>query len=70
VEIRLDLKTGIDKIYHGSNKFSADFDYLKYRILVTYLLDVKGHTFQSLIETEFDMNTLQEELINYKNSTY
>ncbi len=70
VETRLDLKTGINEIYQGSNQFSPDFDYLKYRILVTYLMDVKGHTFQSLIETEFDTNNLQEELINYKNSTY
>ncbi len=66
----LNLKAGINKIYKGSNSFSPAFSYLKYRILVTYLLDKKGHSFHSLIETEFDFKQLEKELQNYNNRYY
>lgn len=69
-ESRLNLRAAIKKIYEGSNSFSPAFSYLKYRLLVTYLLDVKGYTFHSLVETEFDFRRLEEELTNYNNKYY
>ncbi len=65
VESKLDLKEGIKKVYSGSNSFSPAFSYLKYRIFVTYLLDIKGNSFQSLIKTEFDIGHLEKELMTY-----
>lgn len=70
VESTLNLKAGIRKVYKGSNSFSPAFSYLKYRILVTYLLDVKGHSFHSLVTTEFDFKQLEKELQNYNNRYY
>lgn len=70
VESTLNLKAGIKKVYKGSNSFSPAFSYLKYRILVTYLMDVKGHSFQSLVETKFDTSQLEKELLNYINKYY
>jgi len=65
VESTLNLKAGIRKVYKGSNSFSPAFSYLKYRIFVTYLLDIKGNSFHSLIKTEFDIEHLEKELMNY-----
>lgn len=69
-ESRLNLKKGINKVYNRSNSFSPAFSYLKFRLLVTYLLDVKDYTFHSLIETEFNIKQLEDELINYSNRYY
>ena len=65
VESTLNLKVGIKKVYKGSNSFSPAFSYLKYRIFVTYLIDIKGISFHSLIKTEFDIEHLEKELMNY-----
>lgn len=64
-EKHLDIHAGINEIYTKSNSFSPTFNYLKYRLLVTYLLDIKGYTFHSLIETDFDIDLLVKELRNY-----
>jgi hypothetical protein len=69
-EGRLNLKATIKKVYEGSNSFSPAFSYLKYRLLITYLLDVKGHTFHSLAETEFNIHQVEDELINYCKNYY
>ena len=66
-ESTLNLKAGIKKVYKDSNSSSPAFNYLKYRIFVTYLIDIKGHSFQSLVETEFDLKQLETELVNYSN---
>ncbi len=64
-ESTLNLKAGINKVYQESNSSSPAFNYLKYRILVTYLMNIKGHSFHSLVETEFDLRQLEIELTNY-----
>jgi len=64
-ERKLNLKAGINKVYRGSNSSSPAFNYLKYRIFVTYLTDIKGYSFHSLVETEFDLRQLEKELTNY-----
>ena len=64
-ESTLDLKAGIKKVYKDSNSSSPAFNYLKYRMLVTYLIDIKGHSFHSLVETEFDFKQLEKELTIY-----
>ncbi len=69
-ETALNLSAGVKKVYSGSNSFSSAFSYLKYRIFVTYLLDVKGYTFESLIETEFNIQQLENELVIYRNNFY
>ena len=69
-ENSLNLSAGINEVYTGSNSFSSAFSYLKYRILVTYLLDVKGHTFKSLIETEFNIHNLENEFMAYRNNFF
>jgi len=69
-ESKLNLKAGIKKVYKDSNSSSVAFSYLKYRILVTFLIDIKGHSFQSLVETEFDLKQLETELVNYSNNYY
>ena len=69
-ESKLNLKAGIKKVYKNSNSSSPAFSYLKYRILVTYLIDVKGHSFRSLVKTEFDIRQLEKELTNYGNKLY
>ena len=69
-ENSLNLSAGINKVYTGSNSFSSAFSYLRYRIIVTYLLDVKGHTFKSLMETEFDIHNLENELMAYRNNFF
>ncbi|MDP8203217.1 MAG: hypothetical protein P9L95_01645 [Candidatus Tenebribacter mawsonii] len=66
----LNLKAGINQVYNGANSFSPAFDYLKYRIFITYLLDVKEHTFKSIIETEFDIHALEKELMAYRHNHY
>ncbi|MCK5051866.1 MAG: hypothetical protein KAS53_09095 [Candidatus Cloacimonetes bacterium] len=70
VESALNLKAGIKKVYKGSNSFSPAFSYLKYRIFVTYLIDIKGNSFQSLIKIEYDIKHLEKELMNYSNKYY
>lgn len=70
VDSTLDIKAGVKKVYKGYNSFSPAFAYLKYRIFVTYLLDVKGHSFHSLVETEFNIKQLEKELSNYNNKYY
>ena len=69
-ESKLNLKAGIKEVYMKSNSSSPIFDYLKYRMLVAYLIDIKGHSFQSLVETEFDFKQLETELVNYSNKYY
>jgi len=61
----LDIRAAVNKIYTNANSFSPKFNYLKYRTLVSYLLDIKEISFKELIETEFDMNLLQEEIRGY-----
>lgn len=70
VESKLNLKAGINKVYKNNSPYSSTFSYLKYRILVTYLIDVKGYTFHDLVETDFDIKQLEEELINYSTQLY
>ena len=70
VESKLNLKAGIKKVYKDSNSSSPAFSYLKYRIFVTYLIDVKGHSFHSLVKTEFDLRQLEKELTDYCNKYY
>jgi len=67
VDSKLDIKKGIKKIYLGDNLFSTSYDYLQYRIFVTYLLDIKGYTISSLIQTEFNYQQLEKEIIEYGN---
>ena len=69
-EKTLNLKAGIKKVYKNPNSSSLAFNYLKYRILVSYLLDIKGYSFHSLVETEFDFKQLETELVNYSNKYY
>ncbi len=69
-ENKLNLKAGIKKVYKDSNSSSPAFSYLKYRILVTYLIDVKGHSFHSLVKTKFDLRQLEKELTDYINKYY
>ncbi|MCK4653856.1 MAG: hypothetical protein KAU01_05385, partial [Candidatus Cloacimonetes bacterium] len=64
------LKRGIELIYNGVNDASPSFQYLKYRLLVTYLLDEKGHSFESFINTEFDLRQLEQELREYLRNKY
>lgn len=65
-----DINAGIKMIYNGVSSASASFSYLKYRLLVTYLLDEKGYTFESLVNTEFDPKQLEEELRGYLRKRY
>ena len=69
-ESKLNLKAGIKKVYKDSNSSSPAFSYLKYRIFVTYLIDVKGHSFHSLVKTKFDLRQLEKELTDYCNKHY
>ena len=70
VESKLNIKAGINKVYKESHPISSAFNYLKYRIMVTYLLDVKGLTFHNLVETEFNIKQLEKDLIDYSNQLY
>ena len=65
-----DLNAGIKMIYNGVNSASPAFQYLKYRLLVTYLLNEKKLDFESLVNTTINQNQLEKELQDYLRRNY
>ena len=65
-----DLNAGTKMIYNGVNSASPAFQYLKYRLLVTYLLNEKKLDFEELVNTTINQNQLEIELQDYLQKNY
>lgn len=63
-----DIDTGFELIKTGKVDNSNTFKDFKYRLYVTYLLDIKGIKLETLIETEFDIDQLDNEIKTNINS--
>ncbi len=57
-----DIDTGFDLIKAGKVDKSSSFKYFRYRLYVTYLLDIKGIDLDALFETKYNINQLDEEV--------
>ncbi|MCD4796075.1 MAG: hypothetical protein K8R49_02755 [Candidatus Cloacimonetes bacterium] len=62
VDEPLNMIEAFNTVYSPGNQSSSSFSYLRYRLLVTYLLEEKGYSFQEMVETEFDLHQLETEL--------
>ncbi len=69
-EVAFDLNAGIKMIYNGVNSTSPAFQYLKYRLLVTYLLNEKKYDFEALVNTTINQSQLERELQEYLRKNY
>ncbi len=66
----LNMMNAFNTVYSSGNHGSSSFSYLKFRLLVTYLLDEKGYSFQEMVETEFDIYELEKEIKIYLQNNY
>ena len=70
VDEPLNIMEAINTAYSPENKGSSSFSYLRYRLLVTYVMEDKGYSFQEMVETEFDIDQLEKELKYYLRNNY
>ena len=65
-----DINAGIKMIYNGINPAATAFQYFKYRLLVTYLLNEKKYDFETLVNTKINLKQLENELQDYMRKNY
>ncbi len=62
---------GMQIFLADSTDESMSFRYFKYRLLVTYLIDRKGLTFHQIVEQDFDLKALEEDIrLEVKRGTF
>ncbi len=58
-----EIDEGLLLFMNNENIDSGSYRYFKYRLYITYLLDVKNETIEEVVQNKYDLENLREEII-------